>query len=77
VEASLESFTGNLTRSRHLSESCFRLADTEGFVKYKLGSATNLAVVALYSANVDRAEEYLSYVLVRRCLGAWSEPSTT
>jgi len=63
VEASLESFTGNLARSRHLSESCFRLADAEGFVKYKLGSATNLAVVALYGANLDRAEEYLSYVL--------------
>ena len=63
MEASLESFTGNFARSRQLSESCFRLADTEGFVKYKLGSATNLAVVALYGANFDRAEEYLSYVL--------------
>src|SRR5215831_5367620 len=42
VEASLESFTGNLVRSRHLAESCFRLADSEGFLKYKLGSATNL-----------------------------------
>src|SRR5262249_13747255 len=63
VEASLESIMGNLVRSRRLADSCFRLADTEGFVKYKLGSATNLAVVALYGGNFSRAEEYLAYVL--------------
>jgi transcriptional regulator with PAS, ATPase and Fis domain len=32
-------------------------------LKYKLGSATNLAVVALYSMNLERATNYLSYVL--------------
>ena len=69
VEASLESFTGNLARSRHLSESCFRLADTEGFVKYKLGSATNLAVVALYGANSrSRRRGPVLRIELRRCL---------
>jgi len=52
-----------LARARKLAESCFRLADAEGFSKYKLGSATNLAVVALYSGNRSRAAEYLNYVL--------------
>jgi len=35
----------------------------EGYAKYKLGSATNLAVVALYSGNLERAQQYLDYVL--------------
>jgi DNA-binding NtrC family response regulator/tetratricopeptide (TPR) repeat protein len=63
VEASLESVAGNLVRCRQLAEACFRLAETEGYAKYKLGSATNLAVVALYGGNVERAQQCLDYVL--------------
>ena len=59
VEASLEIVAGNLVRARQLAEACFRLADAEGFQKYKLGSATNLGVIALYSKQMDKASDYL------------------
>jgi len=63
VEASLETIAGNLIRSKQLADSCFRRADANGFEKYRLGSATNLAVVALYARNFERAVDYLKYVL--------------
>lgn len=63
VEASLESIAGNLARSRHLAQACFERADLAGFVKYKMGSVANLAVVALYTGGFSEARLLLNEVL--------------
>lgn len=63
VEASLECTGGNLVRSKYLAERCRQRALSSRFSKYLLGSATNLAVVALYEGQIDRATRYFDQVL--------------
>ncbi len=65
VEGSLESIAGNLIRSRTLADRCFRRAQSAGLSRYLLGSATNLAVVALYAGNSGRARSGLEDLLPR------------
>jgi len=63
IEGSLESVSGNLERSRALAERCLQRAQSAGLSRYVLGSATNLALVALYSGNASRARSGLEYLL--------------
>jgi DNA-binding NtrC family response regulator len=63
VEGSLESVAGNLARARRLADGCLNRARASGFAKHILGSATNLAAVALYQGHAARAQSYLNEVL--------------
>lgn len=63
VEASLEIVAGNLSRSRKLAEACLSRADPAGFVKYQLAGYTNLATIAIYRGQFQKARALLDAVI--------------
>ncbi len=63
VEAALELSAGNLIRSRRLAETCFENAVLGGLSSYRLGSATNLAIVELCRGHSQRSRVLFEQVL--------------
>ncbi len=63
VEAGLESIAGNIDRARRLAESCYETASACGFLKYRVGSATTLALLSLYAGRAKLARRLVQEVL--------------
>ena len=67
VEASLESVAGNLVRAKLLAEASLATAEAERFARYRLGAATNLAMIALYAGQHEAVRAYIETVLAQSC----------
>jgi DNA-binding NtrC family response regulator len=64
VEVSLECVAGNLRRSRRLGETCLDRARASRFTKHVLGSACNLAAIAVCQGQVERARSFLKEAML-------------
>lgn len=59
VDASLETYAGNLRRATRSAKNCFERSSLNGFGILRAGSVTNLGVLALCRLELGRAEDYL------------------